>query len=70
MVVRVDGQTSGEVGDPGHDLVHVHVGGGPGAGLEDINRKLVVVQAQRDLICRLGDGLGDLGIQHRQLDID
>jgi len=36
-------------------LVCVHVRGGPGAGLEDVDRELVVVVARDDLLGRLDD---------------
>ena len=45
------------VGDGGDDLVGVHVGGGAGAGLEDVNRESIVVLA----LCNLGGG-GDDGV--------
>ena len=46
----------GELGD---HLVGVHVRGGAGAGLEDVDRELVVVLAGGDLVAGLGDRVGN-----------
>ena len=70
MVVRVDIATGCQVCDSRHDLVHVHVGGRAGAGLEDVDGELVVVQATSDLVCGQRNGLGEVGIQQGQFRVD
>ena len=55
VVVGV-GAVAGEVGD---HLVGVHVRGGAGAGLEDVDRELVVVLAVGDRVAGGGDPLGE-----------
>ena len=60
------GAVAGEVGD---HLVGVHVRGGAGAGLEDIDRELVVVLALGDCGARRGDPLGQLGVEEAQLGV-
>ena len=65
VVVRVHAAL-GEVGD---HLVRVHVRGGAGAGLEDVDRELVVVLAGRDLVARGRDALGDVGVEQAQLGV-
>jgi hypothetical protein len=47
-------------GPVGDHLVGVHVAGGPRAGLEDVDRELVIVFPVRDLLGRGHDGVGDL----------
>ena len=59
-------QLGGPVGD---DLVGVHVGGGAGAGLEDVDHELVVEAALGHLRRRPGDGLGDARLQEAQLGV-
>ena len=54
-------QLDGAVGD---DLVGVHVGGGPRAGLEDVERKMIVVGPPSHLSRRLTDGIGKLLVEH------
>jgi hypothetical protein len=44
-------------------LVRVHVGGGPRAGLEDVDRELVVEFAGGDLVPGCGDALGLFGVE-------
>ena len=44
----------------GHDLVGVHVRGGARAGLEHVDRELVVVLARGDLVAGGGDAAGQL----------
>ena len=63
VVVGV-GPVAGEVGD---HLVGVHVRGGAGAGLEDVDRELVVVLAVGDRVAGLGDPLGEVGVEHAEL---
>ncbi|BAC17880.1 hypothetical protein [Corynebacterium efficiens YS-314] len=62
IVVRVD---LGAVGlrDGGDDLVGVHVGGGAGTGLEDVDRELGIMLAGGDLLAGGDDGVGLGGIQ-------
>ena len=45
-------------GEVGEHLVGVHVRGGAGAGLEDVDRELVVVLAGGDRVAGGGDPLG------------
>ena len=59
MVVRM-GLVAGEVGD---HLVGVHVRRGSGAGLEDVDRELVVVLARGNGVARLRDLLGKVGVE-------
>jgi len=54
----------GAVGD---DLVRVHIRRGPGAGLEDIDRELVVVFASDDLVGGLDDRLGDVVVDQAEV---
>ena len=58
---------AGEVGD---HLVGVHVRGGAGAGLEDVDRELVVVLAGGDRVAGGGDPLGQVGVELAQLAVD
>src|SRR5436190_23658002 len=51
-------------------LVRVHVRGGSGACLEDIDRELVVVAAGGDAVGRLGDGVGELAVEQSKLSVD
>ncbi len=68
MIVGVDDavadfvaqQFRGAVGD---HLVGVHIRGGARAGLEDIDRELVVVLAGDDLVCGVDDCTGGLRIE-------
>src|SRR5581483_10410294 len=48
-------------------LVRVHVRRRPRAGLEDVDRELVVELAVRDPICRLRDPLRLLGVEQAEL---
>ena len=66
VIVAVNG-VAGEVGD---DLVGVHVRGGPGASLEDVDRELLVVLAGGDRVARRGDLLGDVGVEQAELGVD
>ncbi len=54
------GPVAGEVGE---HLVGVHVRGGAGAGLEDVDRELVVVFAGGDGVAGGGDPLGQVGVE-------
>ena len=66
VVVRVH-VLAGKCGDY---LVGVHVRGGSRAGLEDIDRKLVVQFADRNAIGSFGDSLGLLVVEQPELGID
>ena len=66
VVVGV-GPVAGEVGD---HLVGVHVRGGARAGLEDVDRELVVVLAGGDRVSGFGDPLGEVGVEHAELAVD
>jgi hypothetical protein len=66
VVVGV-GPVAGEVGE---HLVGVHVRGGPGAGLEDVDRELVVVLAGGDRFARLGDPSRQLLVEDPELAVD
>ena len=63
VVVRVHA-LAGEVRD---HLVRVHVRARPGAGLEDVDRELVVELARCDAIAGGGDALGHLGIEQPEI---
>ena len=65
VVVRV-GAVAGEVGD---HLVGVHVRGGAGAGLEDVDGELVVVLAAPDRVAGGGDPLGVIGVEQPELGV-
>ena len=54
----------------GDHLVGVHVGGGAGAGLEDVDRELVVVLAGADRLAGGGDALGEILVEQAQLAVD
>ncbi len=51
-------------------LVDVHVARGPGAGLEDIHRKLIVMPSVDHRLGRLDDGLGTRPIEQPQVMVD
>ena len=57
------GPLAGEVGD---HLVGVHVRGGAGAGLEDVDRELVVVLAVGDRLAGGADPLGDVAVEQAE----
>ena len=61
------GVVAGEVRD---HLVGVHVRRGAGAGLEDVDRELVVVLAGGDRVAGGGDPLGDVGVEQAELGVD
>src|SRR5215203_1936743 len=56
-------------GQVGHDLVGVHVRRRPGAGLEDVDGKLVVVLAGRDRVAGSRDPLGDILVEQAELGV-
>ena len=58
------GPVAGEVGD---HLVGVHVRGGARAGLEDVDRELVVVLALGDRLAGGGDPLGDVAVEQAEV---
>jgi hypothetical protein len=66
VVVGVD-PLAGQGGD---DLVDVGVGVGARAGLEDVDRELVVVVPGRDRLGGGGDPLGPAGVQQPQVGVD
>jgi hypothetical protein len=53
----------------GDHLVGVHVRRGAGAGLEDVDRKLVVVATVGDLVRGLGDPLGEACVEQAELGV-
>src|SRR5512133_697924 len=57
-------------GQRGDHLVRVHVRRGARAGLEDIDRELVVALAGGDTICCGGNPLGLGGLEEAQLSVD
>ena len=61
------GPLAGEVGE---HLVGVHVGGGAGAGLEDVDRELVVVFAGGDRVAGGGDPFGQRFVELAELAVD
>ncbi len=66
--VHVAAQPPGRQG--GDDLVGVHVGRRAGAGLEHVDREVLIVGARGDLIGGGGDRLGSLGVQHPEPTVD
>ena len=52
------GAAEGFVGEVGEDLVEVHVGGGAGAGLEEVDGEFAVMGAGEDGAGGVGDGAG------------
>src|SRR5690606_25701237 len=52
------------------DLVGVHVARRARAGLEDVDREVVVVRTLRDLGGRLLDCVGDVNVEYAELGID
>ena len=56
-------------GQSGDDLVRIHVGTGAGAGLEDIDGKMLVVRPVRDFERRLLNGDRFIGGQQTELGI-
>ncbi|MEJ7718115.1 MAG: hypothetical protein WKF31_09200 [Thermoleophilaceae bacterium] len=56
-------------GEAGDDLVGVHVRRGARAGLEDVDRELVVVAAVRHLVGGGGDALGLVGVELSELGV-
>ena len=65
VVVRVHALT-GEIRD---HLVGVHVRARAGAGLEDVDRELVVELAGGDAVAGGGDALGHLGVEQPEIGI-
>ena len=65
VVVRVHALA----GERGHDLVRVHVRRGARAGLEDVDRELVVVLAGRDRVTRGGDARGELAVEQAEIGV-
>ena len=61
------GTLAGEVGD---DLVGVHVRGRARAGLEDVDRELVVVLAGRHRVGGGPDPLGQVGVEEPEIGVD
>ena len=57
-------------GPVGDDLVGVHIGGRPGAGLENVHDELVVQRPVRDLLGGHDDGVGEVCVQEPQLQVD
>ena len=57
-------------GERGEHLVHVHVGAGARAGLEDVDRELVVVLAADDLVGGAADRLGHVLVDDAELGVD
>ena len=47
-------------GPPRNNLIGIHVGRSPRAGLKDVNGEVHVVDAMRHFVGRLGDRLGTL----------
>ena len=58
------------VGDPGDHLVHVHVGRGAAAGLEDVHDELIVELAVGDELRRLHDRRAQRGRQEAEVHVD
>ena len=65
VVVRVD-VVAGERRD---DLVRVHVRARPRAGLEDVDRELVVELAGRDAVSRSGDAVCEVAIEQPEVGV-
>jgi hypothetical protein len=67
VVVRVHRAAETLLGQRGDHLVGVHVGRGARAGLEDVDRELVVPLSLGDVGGGLRDGLRHVGVEHAQL---
>src|SRR6185437_6652279 len=63
VVVRVHRTAEAARGERREHLVHVHVRGGPGPGLVDVDREVAVVRAGDDLVRGGRDGLGDVRVE-------
>src|SRR3954451_665737 len=61
------GALAGEIRD---DLVRVHVRAGAGAGLEDVDRELVVVAAVCDLVTGGSNALGEIAVEQAEVRVD
>src|SRR6185369_11483264 len=60
-----------EFGGPIRDhLIGIHVGGGSGAGLKDVDRKVVVEPAVNDFLSRRDNGLCQFGIEKAEVLVD
>ena len=70
MVVRVHRPAKPLGGKGREDLVRVHVGGGTGARLEDVDREVLVPAAVRHLVGRLLHRLGDVLVEDPELGVD
>ena len=69
MVVGVDVAAQRLRGQGSDDLVGVHVGGGPGAGLEDVHGEVSVVLSGGHGIGGGDDSLRNIRVQHAQLGV-
>ena len=71
MIVGMHRKAGFELAGPvGDHLVGVHVGAGAGAGLEDVQHKVLVQQAVRDFLSRLRYHLGAFRGKQPQLRVD
>src|SRR5690606_42159794 len=64
VVVRVHRPAQDRAGDVGDDVVGVHVRRPSGAGLEHVDREVLVVLPGDDLLGRLGDRLCEVLLEH------
>ena len=70
IVIGMDGAASqARAREVGHDLVHVRVGRGRGAGLVDIDRELVGIASGCDLGRGRGDGGRDIRFEQPELSV-
>ncbi len=66
FALRVAEQFERAVGD---DLVGAHVRRGARAALDHVHDELVMQLAGEDFVARLGDGVGDLAVQHAEFGV-
>ncbi len=70
VVVWMHAESGLRAGQAGDDLVDVHVGGGPGAGLIEIDGEMGVVATLRDLGRRGADGGGEFWLDDLEFGVD
>ncbi|EQD36486.1 ribosomal protein S5 [mine drainage metagenome] len=69
MIVRVHGLTQPQRREVCNHFIHIHVGAGSRAGLENIDGKLLVVPAGQNLVNRRDDGIGAGSIEMTQFTV-
>ena len=70
VIVRVDRHAGGAGGEGGQHFVRIHIRAGAGAGLEDVDRKLVIVRTRQNH----GDGVldreRDATVEQAEIEVD